>query len=143
MSNVVNAATELQWLPSLSVDGYGDFGPFDKQSGGEATASITKYRPGGMGDEISYLSLPVYGALTITRVYDQARDDANVALLRTLVGRIYATVTSQGLDNNGNPYGTPRTYYGRISGLNDGNVDSTSNAPRMWDIVIEVENVSN
>lgn len=136
-------ATEQQFLPSINIDGIGSLGNFDKFSGGDVTASITKHRPGGMGPEKSYLGLPVFGNVTIERVYEEERDNSLIALVRTLVGSTYGTVSVQALDADANPYGAPRTYYGRIEGVNDGGADSTSSTPRMWSIDLVVEDVAN
>ncbi len=141
-------ATEQQFLPSLQVyssalPNGGDLGVFDQFAGGDVTATPAKYRPGGMGPEITYLALPVYADVTLTRVYDEGRDQALIATMHTLVGNTYATVTLQPLDQNGNPWGIPRTYYGRIASVKDGNADSTSSSVRKWDIMISVENESN
>ena len=139
----VGNAGEMQWLPSLQVDGYGDVGQFDKFTGGDSTATIPKYRPGGMGNEVTYTALPVYADVTLTRVYTIERDQAVVAALRALIGRVYGTVTLQPLDAEGNPLGTPRTYRGRIANVKEGNADSTSSQPRMWTIDFSIEDVSN
>ena len=137
------SASEQQYLPSISIDGVGSLGNFDKFTGGDVTASIVKHRPGGMGNEKSYLGLPVYGNVTVERVYEEERDNSLVAQVRTLVGSTYATVSVQPLDDDANPFGAPRTYRGRIEGVNDGEADSTSSTPRMWSIELVVETVAN
>ena len=137
------AAASLQWLPSITVDGIGNLGNFDKFDGGNVTASITKHRPGGMGDEVAYLGLPTYANATIERVYEEERDNSLIAQLRTMVGNTNATISNQALDNDANPYGAPRTYYGLIEAINDGGTDSTSSSPRMWSIELSVVNVAN
>ncbi len=135
--------TELQYLPSLNVDGLGDIGFFDKFTGGYVTAKPVKHRPGGMGPEVSYLALPIYSDVTISRVYEEDRDNNLIATLHNLVGSTYATVAVQPLDADGNPYLTPRTYRGRIAAVKDGTADSTSENPRMWELDLQVEKVSN
>ena len=135
-------ATELQYLTTLSVDGYGNVGVFDTFTGGDVTATPTKHRPGGMGPEKTYLSLPSYSDVSIGRVYDEGRDHQLIAQLHSLVGNTYCTVSVQPLDANGNPFEGPRTYYGRIASVKDGKADSTSHAPRMWSVDISVENVA-
>lgn len=142
LSQTFNAA-ELQYLITLSVDGLGSCGVYDNFSGGEAKANPPKHRPGGMGGEISYLALPVFGDVTIGRVYDEGRDQALIAALRQLVGSTYCTVTEQPLDQNGAPWGTPRTFRGRLANINEGKADSTSNAIRMYTIDVVVEDVAN
>jgi hypothetical protein len=134
-------ATELQYLTTFQVNGFGSVGVFDTFSGGDVTATPAKHRPGGMGPEISYLSLPTYSDVTIGRVYDEGRDHELIAQLHALVGNTYSTVSVQPLDADGNPFESPRTYYGRIASVKDGKADSTSHNPRMWTIDVSIENV--
>ena len=136
-------ATEVQWLPSLTVDGLGDVGVFDSFTGGDTATSPQKHRPGGMGDEVSYLGLPVYSDVTISRVYDQGRDQALLSVLRGLAGSTYGTISLQPLDQNKQPWGSPRTFRGRISSLKEGNTSSNSDAVRMYEIDFVIENVAN
>ena len=136
-------ATELQYLTTLTVEGYGLVGVFDTFSGGDVTATPAKHRPGGMGVEKTYLSLPTYSDVSIGRVYDEGRDHQLIAQLHALTGNTYCYVSVQPLDQNGNPFENPRTYYGRIASVKDGKADSTSHAPRMWDLTVSVESISN
>ena len=142
---MANSAGELQWLPSLSIDGFpGAPLVFDKKTGGDVTSSPPKHRPGGMGPEVSYLALPVYSDVTLTRVYEQERDQALIGELDPLCGTTYCTVTETPLTPTGTPAPfTPRTYRGRLANIKPGNVDSTSATPRMWEIDIVVESVAN
>ena len=136
-------ATELQYLTTLSIPGYGSVGIFDTFSGGDVVATPTKHRAGGMGPEKTYLSLPSYSDVEIGRVYDEGRDHELIAQLHSLTGNTYCFVAVQPLDQNGLPTLSPRTYYGRIAAVKDGKADSTSHAPRMWSLSVSVEDVSN
>src|ERR1035437_10166223 len=136
-------ATELQYLTTVSVDGVGNIGVFDTVSGDGVDAKPVKHRPGGMGPEISYLALPVYSDVTVSRVYDEGRDHELIATLHNAVGILRATVSVQPLDNNANPFGSPRTYRGRVAAVKDGKVDSTSNNPRIWTLDVQVETIAN
>lgn len=138
-SSSIGNATEQQFLPSLAMDALGDLGAYDKWSGGAVTATITKYRPGGMGPEITYPSLSIQGDVTISRVFVTERDQAVVAALKPLAGLSYGTVTLQPLDASGNVLGPPTTFRGRLSSVAPGTVDSTSSAPRMYDLVFAIE----
>ena len=134
--------SEQQWLATLSVAGV-DYGIFDKFAGGDVTAAVNKHRPGGMGPEITYMSLPTYSDVTLTKVYETQRDHARLATLHSLAGNALATVTLQPLDDQGNPWGTSRTYQGRLVAVKDGGTDSNSNAARMFEVDIAVETVTN
>lgn len=134
--------SEQQWLATLNVNGV-DYGVFDRFAGGDVSAAVNKHRPGGMGPEITYLSLPSYSDVTLTKVYETQRDHDRVATLHTLAGKALASVTLQPLDDNGQPWGTPRTYQGRLVAVKDGGTDSMSNAARMFEVDIAVETVTN
>ena len=138
----VGNATEQQFAPSVIMDTLGDLGLYDKFSGGNVTAAITKYRPGGMGPEITYPSLPVIGDVTVSRVYVEERDQQLIASLNAIVGNQYGTVSVQPLDGSGNVLGSPRTYRGRLASVNDGNADSTSSAPRMYELMFAIETIA-
>ena len=134
--------SEQQWLATLNVNGV-DYGIFDKFSGGDVSAAANKHRPGGMGPEVTYLALPTYTDVSLTKVYETQRDHDRVAQLHDLVGRALASVTLTPLDDQGNPWGNPRVYQGRLIGVKDGGTDSMSNAARMFEVDISVETVTN
>jgi hypothetical protein len=135
-------ATEQQFLVTVNVDTIGDLGVFDKRTGGDNTVASVKHRPGGMGPEKSYSSLPTYSVVSVTRVYERVRDHELVRLLRTLSGSARATVIEQPLDSDGNAYGVPTTWRGRLSNVKSGGADSTSVTLRMFEIDVEPETVS-
>jgi hypothetical protein len=141
-SQTFNAA-ELQYLITVQIDGLGPIGVYDNYTGGDAKANPPKHRPGGMGPEISYLALPTFSDVTVGRVYDEGRDHELIAALRVLVGTVYGTVIEQPLDADGNPWGSPRTFRGRLGGVNDGKTDSTSAAVRMYTLDFSIESVGN
>lgn len=136
-------ASMQQFVPTVQVNGLGNLGTFDKFTGGESKAPVVFHRPGGMGPQTTYLALAEFGTATVTRVYDEGRDNALIATMRTLVGSTYATITVQPLDGNAAPFGTPTQYYGRISSVSATDADSTSGQPRMWDLEISVESIAN
>ena len=141
--------SEQQWIPHLTVTSPFKTGPlagvvihvkFDKVSGGDVTANPPKYRPSGMGDEISYTALPVYSDVMLTKAFEQA-DLTVQAQLRALAGRAPATVTLVPLDDAGVAWGNNRVYSGRFASIKDGNTDSTSQAVRSWDVTVSVETI--
>ena len=140
-TNSHNYGSEQQWLATLTVGTLVIV--FDKFSGGDVSAPVNKHRPGGMGPEISYASLPVYSDVILTKVYETQLDHDNVATLHNLVGNAQATVTLQPLDDTGATWGKARTYSGRLTAVKDGGTDSNSNAARMLEVDIAVETVAN
>lgn len=134
--------SEQQWLVSLTVDGE-DYGVFDSFTGGDVVAPTVKHRPGGMGPEVTYNSLPAFSDVVVGRVYQTNRDHALINKLHAKAGRKAASVTLQPLDNDGHPWGVARVYQGRLISIKDGKTDSNSNAPRMFEVDIAVETIAN
>jgi len=132
--------SEQQWLASLVVGGY-DYGVFDTFTGGDVSAPAVKHRPGGMGPEVTYNSLPNFSDISVSRVYATQRDHPLVQQLHNAVGRQLASVTLQPLDDNGVPWGSARVYQGRIIAVKDGKTDSNSNSPRVFEVDIVVETI--
>lgn len=129
----ITAATEQNYLVTAVVDGQA-LGTFDTFSGGEPAAKEVKHRPGGMGPEVSYATLPSYSAITISRVLEPARDWELIRSLTQKTGRVTFSCTVQPLDADGNVWGNPKTYNGTFLGIKDGKTDSTSDALRMVEI---------
>jgi len=115
---------------------------FDKFAGGDVSAPVNKHRPGGMGPEVTYLSLPTYSDITLTKAYNTQVDNATIADLHNMCGNTQVTVIIQPLDDGGNTYGAPRQYAGRLIGIKDGGTDSQSNAVRMWEVTVAVESIA-
>jgi hypothetical protein len=132
--------SEQQWLVTLNVGGY-DYGVFDTFTGGDVTAPAVKHRPGGMGPEVTYNSLPMYSDVTVGRVYSTQRDHPLIAQLHNQAGNQLASITLQPLDDIGNPWGSPRVYQGRLIAIKDGKTDSNSNSPRVFEVDIAVETI--
>ena len=151
-----NYGSEQQWRATLQINSIPiELTPsvlstsstitFDKFSGGDVTAAVNKHRPGGMGPEITYLSLPTYSDVVLTKVYETQVDHLIIKDLHALAGRSMVTVTLTPLDDEGNVYDSvsARTYSGRLVNVKDGGADSMSNAARMYEIDIAVESISN
>lgn len=129
--------TEQSELLSVVVNNQ-PLGVFDTKTGGDALAKDIKHRPGGMGPELPYTSLPTYSTMTLSRVYQANRDHELVRSLIPLAGRVAASVTIQPLDAEGNAYGQARTASGWFLGVREPKIDSTSDAVQMYDIEMSV-----
>ena len=113
-----------------------------KFAGGDTSATTNKHRAGGMGNEVTYLSLPTYSDVVVSKAYNTQADHNIIGDIHKLVGKAMVTVNLQPLDDTGTPWGTSRNYYGRIASVKDGGTDSNSNAVRMWEMDISVESLS-
>jgi hypothetical protein len=116
---------------------------FDKFSGGDVQSTINKHRPGGMGPEISFLALPTYSDVTISKAWNTGTDNALWDDLTTIIGNTIAQVTVQPLDDGGNAWGSATVYTGRINKAMPGGTDSNSNSVRMLEVGLSVETVAN
>jgi hypothetical protein len=115
---------------------------FDKFSGGDVQSTINKYRPGGMGPEISFLALPSYSDVTITKAWNTSIDNAVWSDLAKLIGNSLVSVTVQPLDDGGNAWGSPTVYTGRLNKVMPGGTDSNSNSVRTLEVGLSVETVA-
>ena len=147
--------SEQQWVPTLVVNDPALPSPikFDVFSGGELTASVQKFRPSGMGPEVTYLALGVYADIKLTKAFSGVGSTANgnavngdysvQAALRNDVGTTGCTVTLTPINDGGTTGWAPnRVYTGRISAVNDGGTDSSSGAVRKWEVTVVVESVT-
>lgn len=134
---------EAQWLITATVGGQ-NIGVWDKFSGGDTSAKVAKHRPGGMGPEVLYRALPTYSNVTISRIYERARDHELVRRLQAInaAGESAMVVSKQPLDEDGNAWGSPIVYQGRLSDVKPGTTDSTSDTPTMVEIDLTVATVS-
>lgn len=135
-------AIESQSLITVHVVGVGDLGVFDKKTGGDTQAPTAKHRPGGMGPEKAYRTLPTYSDITVSRVLERDRDWELVRTLKGKAGNAMMTITEQPLDDDGNAWGSPQTYQGRLTNVKPGQVDSTSQNVRMFEIDCSVQTIS-
>lgn len=113
---------EFRW--TLTVDGR-DCGIFDKQTGGHGTSDEVKYRPGGMGPEVSLGGKSSRENLVLTRAYIRDRGDPDLArFLDQRRGKGKATAAGQPLDDDGNPFGKPDVLNGTVMTVNRPEHDS-------------------
>lgn len=133
--------TEQNFLLTIVVDGQ-VLGTFDSYSGGDPAAKSVKHRPGGMGPEKSYATLPSYSDITASRVLEPQRDWELIRQLTQKAGRVDASMTEQPLDADGNVWGNPKTFAGTFLGLKPGKADSTSDAVRMVELDMSVVTIS-
>lgn len=141
--NTGYVGSEQQYSISVTSQNLGPLGYFDKFSGGDSDAKVTVTRAGGTFQLASYLSLPDFTTLTVSRDYRTQSDPQIVAQLRTVTGLDFITVTVQPLDQNMSPFGPPTTFNGRLSQVKTGTADSTSGNPRVFELDVAVETVAN
>lgn len=133
-------ATKSQTLITASIDG-NPIGTWDTRAGGETSASVQKYRPGG-GGELTSAARPTTGDVTLTRRYDLARDAALATSLRTKVGRAKIRISEQPLDDDGVKWGKPTIWNGVLSSVATDDTESNADDPRIFTLVAVITKVS-
>lgn len=112
-----------QYAITLTVDGV-NLGVWDKLEGGEIDSEELQYRPGNMGAQVSLGGSVQVGTLTVSRLYTLNRDHDRVHWLIGRVGKGQAVLNRQPLDVDGNAYGRPLVYTGKVKSVAPPEVDS-------------------
>lgn len=123
-------ASNSQNIISVSLDGE-SLGIWDTRAGGESTAAVTKYRPGGSVDPVVDAGRPDVGDVTCTRRRIEERDNDIVRKMRQKIGRGVITITEQPTDIDGVAFGKATTWMGRLASVSGGDADSNSDDTRM------------
>lgn len=121
-----------QYSLSMTVDGFRT-GVWDKLEGGEVDSEEAKYRPGAMAPMVSLGGSVEVGNLTISRLYNLARDHGatpaqpgGIHWLLGRAGRGQVVINRQPLDADGNAFGSPLVYTGTLKTVTPPEVDSES-----------------
>jgi len=109
----------------VTIDGVA-LGTFDTLTGGEADTDELKYKPGGMAPQLSLGGIVTVGQVVVGRIYDLQRDHSRIHWLLGRVGKGNVTVKKQPLDVDGNAFGRPLVYTGKLKRVLPPEVDSTS-----------------
>lgn len=116
-----------------------NYGVFDKMSGGALSAGATSYNPGGMQPPVSLGGKKVTSNVTVSRLYRLGRDHDIVQQLLDSVGKSDMTIVKQPLDIDGNVYGRPITYKGKLDRVAAPDVDSESSTAALIELEMVVE----
>jgi hypothetical protein len=119
---------------SVTVDGVGNLGLFDKCTGGDVDSDEQKYAPGGMAPPLSLGGLVTMNNVVLERLYVLERDSPIIHKLLAAVGIAGITATKQPLDTNRVPYGRPIVYNGKVKMVTPPDHDSTSSNPAVLHI---------
>lgn len=112
-----------QHLTTVVIDGQ-KIGVFDKVTGPEVDSTETKYKPGGMADEIVLGGSRTISNVVVTRLFDIRRDNDLAKDLARKAGKATMTVSRQPLDPDGNPYGRPLVTSGTLKRVKFPDLDS-------------------
>lgn len=110
-----------------------DLGVYDKMSGGGVDSNETKYRPGGLADEVTLGGSRAVANVTASKLYDE-NVHGLIHWLYSQAGKADMVVTKQPLDANGAAFGRPIVYRGSLKAVKAPDVDSTSSAPALVEL---------
>jgi hypothetical protein len=120
---------------TLTIDGR-DLGIWDKLSGGEIDSDELQFKPGAMGSSVSLGGSIQVGELTLSRLYVLSRDHSIIQWLMSRVGKGDCTAARQPLDPDGNVYGGPIVYTGKLKTVTLPEIDSESSDAALLEIAI-------
>lgn len=112
-----------------------NLGTFDTFEGGETESEDTKYNRGGLQGQESLGGRRSVGNVTVARLYDEFMQEVE-PWLDAGVGSARVTVTKQPLDEEGNAWGRPRVYTGKLIGLTPPDHDSESSDASRIELVV-------
>jgi hypothetical protein len=132
---------EDQYNVTVEVEAFGSqpaksLGTFDGFDGGEIDSEEAKFYPGGLAQAVSLGGRVNVGNVTVSRLYDLARDHANGGYLIAAVGKAKVIITKASLDVDGNAIGTPYVYKGTLKTFTPPNHDSQSSDPALFELEI-------
>lgn len=129
---------EDQYAVTLTLDGE-DMGVWDKMSGGAGESEETKFRPGAMGKQKSLGGPTSVSNISLSRLYEFARDHTAIPTLMAKRGKGRCVVTKQPLDIDGAAWGDPLVYTGKLLTVTPPDHDSESSDAGMLEIEISTD----
>jgi hypothetical protein len=115
---------------------------FSQKSGGATTASLTKVWDGGSTQPTVLPGVAQTADLTLVKPYDPAIDQAVIAKLKPLVGRLGCQVSVTATDANLVPIsGTTETYTGILAGVTPSDVDAGSSEAATFTLTFAISTV--
>jgi hypothetical protein len=112
-----------------------DLGVWDGLTGGDLDSDEAKYWPGGMAPQVSLGGHRNPSNIVLKRLYRLQRDHDRLNLLLHNVGRGTVEIHKLPMDIDGNTYGKPLNYSGKLKRVTPPEHDSTSSDPG----IIEME----
>lgn len=138
MPNPTRADT---WLHVVSVNNQ-SLGIFDTFSGAEADSEETKYRPGGMDQELSLGGRRTYGNLTVSRYWDIYRDGPLVKWLYNAVGQARGFCGRQAMTAQGQAVGDVMWFHGTLKRVSVPDIDSMGTDAALFELEFTIDQVS-
>jgi hypothetical protein len=118
---------------------YFNAGVWDKLSGGAIDSDDSKYYPGGMVDPVSLGGRKTVDNVTLSRLFLLERDQGILQTLIVGAGKSRVVISKQAMDIEGNVFGKPLTYNGRLKRITPPEVDSEASAAAMVEMEVTVD----
>lgn len=131
------SSTQHHSLVTVVADGQ-PLGVFETRTGGDSSGEVSKYRPGGMQAQKTRKGQSDVSDVTVGRSWERERDADIERRLRTRVAKADVVINDQPLDDDGAPWGKPRTFTGTLQAVNGGDSDANSNDAKMLELVVVV-----
>lgn len=144
-TTITGATRQDTWHITVAIPGI-TFGPglgetWDQQEGGDVDSDELTYKPGGMADPVSLGGSRNVQNLTLRRIYLLGRDHRNSQKLIDAAGKALVTVTKQPLDHDGNVFGQPIVYRGKLKRVAFPTHDSRGNDAALLEIEVTVDGI--
>lgn len=120
---------------SVVIDGT-PTGVWDQKSGAMMDSEETKFRPGGMAQEVALGGSQTLENLTVARLFDLSRDLSQVKRWYARAGKASVVAVEQFLDPDGNAFGAPVTYVGKLKSVAIPEHDSESSDPALVELEV-------
>lgn len=125
-------------LITVTLDG-GAIGVFDTREGGDVNGVVVKRRSGGMGPIKQSAGLPDYTDVTVSR---EAADHDEIRRYMTRAGKAEMSVADYTLDENGQRFGKPLTFVGKLLNVAPPPANSDSAETAMLTLTMSVRSVA-
>ena len=132
-------STQSDYQVTVSVDGK-PLGVWDTRSGGDTDSDIGSKNT-GEGRKL-YHGRPNYADLTVSRDFERERDHELSRTLERRAGRAPMTVSEQPLDEDGNAWGKPKVWTGKLKSVNTGEYDADSGDPRTLELTMVTKDLT-
>lgn len=111
---------------------------FSRKTGGRRTAQVTKARDGGKLEPEVFTGFGETEDVTVSRLYDAARDAPLIARLYPLVGRWRGSISITPTDANLVPIAKATVYHGVLNGCTPPEVDADSSEPARFELTFGI-----
>jgi hypothetical protein len=115
------------------------WGVWDKLTGGAVDSDDSKYYPGGMADPVSLGGRKQVDNVTLSRLYRLERDQGQINTLIVAAGKSRVIITKRAMDIEGNVFGKPLVYNGRLKRVTPPEVDSEASGAALVEIEVTVD----